>query len=456
MSRRRTVPGRLSLITGGVLLIALIAVYPASALGTGWIITTQNHIMLVSPGSQGQGGGSYTAISSDGRYVAFESFADDLVPGHVADSWDALVSDIGTSQVQRVSMTSSGKSVYNPGDYTSPPAMTGSGRFVAFMSRASNLVSGDDNAMPDIFLRDRAAKTTRLITVALDRTPGNGPSFTPVVSADGRYVAFQSMASDLVANDTNDAMDVFVRDMAAGTTQRVSITDSGEQGSSPYEFPVSSIAISGDGRYVAFAYENLPYGVLADPGSYIYLRDRQSNTTRMVAPGTQPAFSTSGQYLVFLSDYPLTEDDQNNLVDVYLFDRQASAFERITALDGPEPASRVILSPPDVSDDGRYVVYESNDTFAAGSPEGPHIFLRDRQSGATTQVDRSFDGSQTIGEAHNPTISDDGSAVAFNSTAANLVPDDTNNAMDVFVYHPPAPSEVVQDQHYFIPMLYSP
>ena len=452
MTHRRLNPGKQALVLGGVLIILLIAASPAGARALAWTVTSKNNLILVSPGSQGIGGGSYAAISSRGRYVAFESYAADLAPGHIEDSWDVFVSDLDSSQTARVSTRSDGQPVYNPGGYTSAPSMTGSGRYVAFMSRASDLVLGDDNAMPDIFLRDRQTETTTLVSAALDGGPANGPSFTPAISADGRFVAFQSMASNLVEGDTNDAMDVFVRDVETGETRRVSITDSGEEGVSPYEYPSSTIAISGDGRLVAFAYEGLPYPGLIYYGEHVYVRDQQANTTQMIAPGRQPAFSTDGGYLVFLTEAPLTKNDGNYLTDVYLFDRQTEELERISLLEGSEPTEQEILSAPDVSDDGRYVVYESNAGYLTGFTGSFNIYLRDRQLSQTIRIDRSMDGLQSVGESHNPVISDDGSRVAFTSTVGDLVPNDHNNASDVFVYLNNTPSIITTQRWYYLPL----
>ena len=127
-------------------------------------------------------------------------------------------------------------------------AISADGRYVAFQSPASNLVAFDTNSLSDIFVRDRQTGTTERVSVATDGTQANGLSEQTEISADGRYVAFKSFASNLVAGDTNGTADVFVRDLVDDTTERVSVGTAGGQSSGLSEQP----AISGDGRYVAF------------------------------------------------------------------------------------------------------------------------------------------------------------------------------------------------------------
>jgi archaellum component FlaF (FlaF/FlaG flagellin family) len=128
------------------------------------------------------------------------------------------------------------------------PAISADGRYVTFQSIASNLVPGDTNSTFDVFVRDRRSGTTQRVNVATDGTQANGDSFSLAISADGRYVTFQSIASNLVPGDTNDRTDVFVRDLRSGTTQRVSVATGGTQANGDSDIP----AISADGRYVAF------------------------------------------------------------------------------------------------------------------------------------------------------------------------------------------------------------
>jgi Tol biopolymer transport system component len=165
------------------------------------------------------------AFSADGRYVAFVSEANNLVPGDTANA-DVFVRDRQTGQTTRVSVASDGAesnssvgSVYA----SKPAAISADGRYIAFPSWASNLVPGDTNRLPDVFVRDRQTGTTERVSVASDRTQTDSPSELPAISADGRYVAFASEARTLVPGDANSALDVFLRDRSAGQTMRVSV-----------------------------------------------------------------------------------------------------------------------------------------------------------------------------------------------------------------------------------------
>src|SRR6185436_5012987 len=187
-------------------------------------------------------------------------------------------------------------------------AISADGRFVAFASSASNLVAGDTNGTNDIFLRDRAAGTTVLLSVDSAGTQGNGPSQSPAISADGHLVAFLSVASNLVPGDTNSGSDVFVRDLQSATTERVSVTSNGSQVYAGGTYP----SISADGAYVAFI-SAAPDLVAGDTNGVldVFLRNRTSGTTERVSVGSGgvegddrsgfAAISADGRYVVFQS-----------------------------------------------------------------------------------------------------------------------------------------------------------
>ena len=137
--------------------------------------------------------------------------------------------------------TQSNNSSYNP-------SISANGRYVAFESEATNLVRGDTNNFRDIFVHDRQTGQTTRVSVASDGTQANGHSYDPSISADGRYVAFASLANNLVSGDTNDQQDIFVHDRQTGQTTRVSVASDGTQASGHSFNP----SISADGRYVAF------------------------------------------------------------------------------------------------------------------------------------------------------------------------------------------------------------
>jgi len=318
-------------------------------------------------------GGSFPSISADGRFLAFQSFATNLDAGDTNGNGDVFVRDLQLGTVERVSRPS------GPGqgdDESMQPAISADGRFVAFVSRASNLVAGDSNGSIDVFVRDRQNGTTERVSVSTGGAQANQDCVQAAISADGRFVAFDSTATNLVAGDTNNVTDVFVRDRQLGTTERVSVTTAGAQVFSPS----GNGSISADGRFVAF--ESLAVDLVAadtDNSSDIFLRDRRFGTTVAVA------------------------------------------------LEYRESRR------PSISADARFVAFDSIQLWFPAADTVPDIFVNDRQTGTTTQA--SVDPHGMGGNSHSiaPAISADGRFVAFDSLADNLVPGDTNFHRDVFV-----------------------
>ncbi len=327
------------------------------------------------------------------------------------------------------------------------PAMSADGRYVAVHSWASDLVAGDSNGHYDVYVRDRLLGANYMISSTWDGHLSNDVSYRPAISADGMSVAFYSPASNLVPGDTNGVEDVFVRDWTAGVIERVSVATSGEQGNGDSEYPV----VSGDGRYVAFrsvATNLIPGG---NPYMGVYVRDRLTGTTECVSVSStgelatqnssSPAISNDGRYVVFTSwGGRLVPGDRNNTVDVFLRDRQAGMTERIsvssTGIEGNASSSgpRAAITP-----DGRFVAFGSTaSNLVPGDTNGyPDVFVRDRLLGTTEIVSVSTAGARgnnkSGADSYELAISDDGRYVAFCSLASNLVPGDTNNQWDTFV-----------------------
>src|SRR3990170_4575657 len=239
---------------------------------------TTERASVSTAGAQGDAISGYPAISGDGRYVAFRSAASNLVPGDDNAVQDIFVHDRQTGATERVSVTSAGGQATN---YSDEPAISGDGRYVAFRSPATNLVAADTNALSDVFVHDRQTGATERVSVTSAGGQGSGGhSYEPSVSDDGRYVAFRSRATNLVAGDTNGTDDVFVRDRQTGVTVRVSVDSSGVQGNGGSYEP----SVSGDGRYVAFrsVASNLVPG---DDNAVqdIFVHDRQTGATERVS-----------------------------------------------------------------------------------------------------------------------------------------------------------------------------
>jgi hypothetical protein len=222
------------------------------------------------------------SVSAHGRYVAFASQATNLVPGDTNGFGDVFVRDRLSGTTERVSLDSGGAQG-NSASYD--PSISADGRFVAFVSDAINLVPGDTNGKPDIFVRDRQSGRTERISVNSAGAQGDDQSAIPSISADGRFVAFASQATNLVPGDTNGLMDVFVHDRLSGLTERVSVDSFGAQGNGISA--LFGLSISADGRFVAFeSYaSNLVHG---DTNGYedVFVHDRSATGfTNLCDPG---------------------------------------------------------------------------------------------------------------------------------------------------------------------------
>ena len=242
-----------------------------------------------SGGAQGNSDGGLfggISISADGRYVAFASDAANLVPGDTNGAFDIFVHDRLSGATERVSVDSGGAQGNSDSGLSGGISISADGRYVAFESLASNLVPGDTNGVADVFLRDLQNNSTEMVSADSSGAQGNDSSFSPSMTADGRYVAFASFATNLVPGDTNGFTDVFVRNRSIGTTERLSLSSGWAQGnddSSRFDGP----SISADGRFVAFTSfaRNLVSG---DTNGWedVFIRDRnEMGFTSLCDPG---------------------------------------------------------------------------------------------------------------------------------------------------------------------------
>ncbi len=344
--------------------------------------------------------------------------------------------------ITRVSVDSAG----NQGNNNSfSSSISADGRFVAFDSGASNLVRQDTQFNTDIFVRDLLTNTTTLVSVNSAENQGNSNSSYPSISADGRYVAFESQANILVRGDTKNPTDIFVRDLLTNTTTRVSVDSAGNQGNDSSYSP----SISADGRFVAFDSKafNLVPGDTNNSGD-IFVRDLLTNTTTRVSvdsAGNQgndssyrPSISADGKFVVFSSNASnLVPGDTNNSDDIFVRDLLTNTTTRVSVDSAGNQAIGISRAAPSISADGRFVVFNSTSTNLVPGDTNANgdVFVRDLSTNTTTRVSVDSAGNQVISNSFRPpSISANGRFVAFDSNdSSNLVRGDTNKVQDVFV-----------------------
>jgi Tol biopolymer transport system component len=402
---------------------------------------SMTRVSVDSLGVEGDNDSFASSISGDGRYVAFSSDASNLVAGDNNGATDIFLYDRDTGVTERVSMASAGG---ESDSYSDSPSISSDGRYVTFASNASNLVAGDTNGVEDIFVHDRVTGTTERVSVANDGGESFGPSFTPSISSDGRYVTFASYASNLVdGGDANVAADIFVRDVFNGTTERVSVASGGGDSNNPSSDP----SISADGRYVAFSSDasNLVAGDGNGWGDiFVYDRDTQQTIrVSLDSDGNQsnqgsftPSISSDGHYVAF-SSYAsnLVAGDTNGAEDIFVRDIVNGTTERISvdSLGGNSDGGSY---DPSISSDGRYVTFASDATnLVAGDTNGSSdIFVYDRDTHETIRVSLDSLGGDSNNASSEPSISAGGRYVTFTSNASDLVAGDASGHGDVFVY----------------------
>ena len=402
---------------------------------------------LSSLGVQANADARWASLSTDGRFVAFESDASNLVPA-IFNTGHVFVRDrlSGTTTIDSVS--SSSKKGNSP---SRQPALSGDGRFIVFSSTATNLVAGDVNGVEDVFLRDRLLGTTELVSVAAAGASGNaGASDFPSVSDDGRYVAFQSNASNLVAGDANGARDVFVRDRMLGATTLVSVTPGGLPGASGGFEP----RISRDGRVVAFVSVSLDLIGLPGLGlPQVLRRDLTTGLTSISSVnalgelGNQQswgvALSADGNLVAFASGAKnLVPGDTNLYADVFVHDHTSNLTLRVNVGPNGEQAddtSVLSFESVTISGDGTRVGFDSRaDLLSPGATGGTDVYVHDLATGTTTWISAPIAGTQANAGSLGACFSGDGQRLAFHSSATDLVAADANGPFaDVFLVEMP-------------------
>ena len=334
---------------------------------------------------------------------------------------------VGGPRTQLVSKTSAGE----PADQASvAPAVSASGRYVAFQSDAMNL-PGEDVYI-DVYVHDRKTGKTRLVSRNSAGDPGDGSSEDPAISGSGRYVAFESIASNLPGGGSFPQ--VYVHDRKTGKTRLASKNSAGE----PADTNSGSAELSRSGRYLAFESDgdNLPGGLYTD----VYVHDRETGKTRLASKnsagealdsaGLTPSISGSGRFVGFES-LATNLPSGGTYQEVYLHDRKTGKTRLVSKTSGGERADGD-TSNSSVSASGRYVAFRSLAPNLPGDDAVGDVYVHDRKTGKTRLVSRTSAGEPGDQDAYDPSISGSGRHVAFYSFALNLPGDDS--VFDVYVH----------------------
>lgn len=450
--------------------VALAFLLSAGLTQPGW--AHDGRTALTSSRAGGSGGNAPSlepSVSGDGQRVAFTSSASDLAPNDTNGQTDILVHDRSSDEIELASVSSEGTQANGS---SSRPQISQDGRFIVFLSHATNLVSNDEDSVQDVFLRDLQTRTTTKISRGFKSIGGqrltvaaNGDSNGAVVSGDGSEVAFTSLASNLVNGDRNGKNDVFLWHRADGTIERVSVSSSGEQ-ANDWSF-VGAISSDGNTIIVNSEASNL---VPDDTNNMqdVFVRDQTTHTTERVslsATGRQldlvsfadfGSVSRDGRFLTFVTSSTDVADEASAPAridtrpsQVYLVDRHLTGEAGAEALPDVRRLSRSVEGHPQdggsaraaISANGRWVIFDSLATNLVTDPIdqalrrifGPQIYLADSKTGSIELISVSTGRQPAFGDSRNPAISAEGLLIAFDSSAPNLVLIDANNQRDVFV-----------------------
>lgn len=395
-------------------------------------------VSVATGGQQSVGGGSLAAVSADGRFVVFLSQATDLVPLDENGFEDAFVHDRLTNTTELVSVSSNGEQG-NARSGLYRPSISGDGRYVVFASNATNLIESDTNGHWDVFLRDRLLGLTTRASVVTGGGETNSWSIAPVISADGRQVAFISRATNF-GFGTPATPQGYIYDTATNQTRPISLNEVGTTMNSD----VSELSISADGRYVTFT--TLAPLVTGDTNfkTDAYLRDTMLGVTERVSVSSEETqgnqnsgrstVSSDGSYVAFSSHAGnLVPDDTNFAYDVFVRDRLLGETVRVSvSTAGVQGNQESTMSY--ISGDGRIVAFATAATNLVGPDLNGDldILYHDMKTGETTLASANTAGQQGSPGAFTPSVSSDGSVIAFTARATNLVPEDTNGTGDVF------------------------
>jgi len=393
-------------------------------------------------------------ISDAGRWVVFESVGYTLVENDTNGKSDIFLRDRELQTTVRISQGMNGEEAN--GDSFSP-RITGDGRYIVFSSDASNLVEGDVKNAEDVFVYDTTNKQTEMISIAENGEYFNRSSMFPDISADGRYIIFQTLATNWGNNDSNNSWDALLYDRETKKIINTNVSSEGAQGHSDATSP----RISADGLFVCFTslafnlvvgdtneYDIFLYDVLNEETSRVSVASDGSQTTGFVdSEGIEVkgdshscSLSADGRYIAFQSPANnLVQDDFNEMNDVFVHDSVLQTTERVS-LSSTNEEGNGHTGVSSISSNGRFIAFQSGSTnFGDNNKQNKNQFIKDRELGDLKLVNYATDGTTRISDDSfymKSNISGNGQHIAFQSSQSNLTLGDTNETWDTFVNGP--------------------
>ncbi len=381
---------------------------------------TSQRVSVDPDGVQANGASGFPSISSDGRYVVFETDATNLVPGDTNGVTDIILADLQTGGRQRISVATDGTQANGA---STKPWITADGNYVVYQSLASNLVSGDTNGQSDIFLYTISTGETRRISVSAAGLQGNGPSTDPSISETGRYVSYTTASSNIVTPDTNTVADIIWVDTTTGEVKRASQELGGPQANRA----CGNSFISPDGQYVQFSTRATT--LVSNPLQVRKCIRYSVATGRLAAVSTNTTndaqtagISANGRHCAFTSEQnDLVPDDQNGVSDVFVLDTLTGIVTLCSRSHGTYQAQAPCTQPAQTPD-ASHVTFSSSATNLLDN-NGPYqsVFHHDFGTATFWMMPWGLSGAKPNGASQYSRISDDGSKIVFQSAADNLV-----------------------------------
>jgi TolB protein len=399
-------------------------------------------------GVEGNNASDRARMSIDSRYAVFGSQSSNLINGDSNGLNDVFRKDLVTGEVLRVSTSSTGEE-QTGGAGASDVQTSQDARYVVFSSSSTNLVSGDTNAAQDVFVKDMLTGQLLAVSASESGVLGNSASSAPHVSADGRFVAFTSAATNLVANDNNGRSDIFLKDLSTGSITMVSTDSNGAISNNTS----GAARITPDGRYVIFQSTGTNL-VSGDTNGVedIFIKDLETGITSRVSTTSAGAQATGGssqaaditpdgRYISFVSSATdLVTGDTNGIQDAFVKDLLTGEVRRVSTDSSNTQAVGGSTDQMKISADGRFVAMRSSATnlVSGDANASTDIFVKDLASGATARLSvTSAGGEGSGGGCFDPTFSADGRHVTFTSSFTNLVSSDANAQSDTFIVENP-------------------